>query len=424
MGFFGNEQFIATLPLGISFYTFTQIGFLIDQFQGSKKESKIINYSFFVTFFPSVTSGPILEFDSIRGQIIKLKEKVFNIDLFTRGFCLLLIGLFKKVILAAYAATISNAVYSAIDGKVLINSLEAWLGAISYSLQLYFDFSGYTDIAIGIGWMIGINLPWNFNSPYKASNIVEFWRRWHMSLSNWLNNYIFEPINYSITKKVKNTSFSKNAGLIGYLVGTLLTMSLCGLWHGATSNFILWGLFHVVLIFINRFWNIFFSYRNNSGTSKGIKAINLLGNRLLTFIFVTFSWVLFRSIDFDSTMGMWKAMVGINGIYVPEILLNKFDALGSFPFSSNKNYLFTESIQTIFFILSLLLAIVFLLPNSKEIMTNSCSELKIPVVNKVAKILKLDNGWNPSISWIILMSIMLIALFTWSKVPDFLYFNF
>jgi alginate O-acetyltransferase complex protein AlgI len=239
MGFFGNEQFIATLPLGISFYTFTQIGFLIDQFQGSKKETKIINYSFFVTFFPSVTSGPILEFDSIRGQIIKLKEKVFNIDLFTRGFCLLLIGLFKKVILAAYAATISNAVYSAIDGKVLINSLEAWLGAISYSLQLYFDFSGYTDIAIGIGWMIGINLPWNFNSPYKASNIVEFWRRWHMSLSNWLNNYIFEPINYSITKKVKNTSFSKNAGLIGYLVGTLLTMSLCGLWHGATSNFIL-----------------------------------------------------------------------------------------------------------------------------------------------------------------------------------------
>lgn len=429
---FGDGKSLSyTLPLGVSFYSFTQMGYLFDQFEGAKPEKKLINYSLFVSFFSTISSGPIIQNEDVGKQLRELTFKKFSIEKITRGFSLVLIGLFKKVILADYVASIGNSVYNAIDHKIGINSFEAWIGAISYSLQLYFDFSGYSDIAIGIGWMIGINLPWNFNSPYQAVNIVDFWRRWHMSLSTWLNNYVFEPVNYAVTKKLKSVSFlSKNIGLWGYLIGTFTTMFLCGLWHGATPNFILWGLFHIALIFTNRFWNMGKSHFGFKSTTRDQSKLTAWTNRLITFICVTFGWVLFRSVDLGSTARMWSAMIGGNGFYVPEAIANKLGVAvnnGSpsfFHLTSVSHYVFTDPILNIMITLILLLFIVFFLPNSREVMSNQCKILDYPYLRNIAKFLKIENGWQPSFVWLLIMSVMTISLVTWNKVSEFLYFNF
>ncbi len=429
--FIGNHNINSySLPLGISFYSFTQMGYLFDQFEGEKPEKKLINYSLFVSFFPSVSSGPIIQNDDVGKQLRQLTFKQFNIEKITRGFCLLLIGLFKKVILADSVANIANEVYRAVNAKVNINSLEAWIGAVSYSLQLYFDFSGYSDIAIGLAWMIGINLPWNFNSPYKAVNIVDFWRRWHISLSNWLNNYVFEPINYGYTKKAKSIPFlSKTSGLGGYLLGTFVTMFLCGLWHGATLNFILWGLFHVVLIFANRFWNMFKARPGLKSDSKNQSSAAIWSSRLLTFVSVTFAWVLFRTTNLGSAINMWKAMIGGNGFYISEAFAKRFGIVINNPgfkfhFTSLSHPIFTESMFAIAVNLFLLLLVVFLLPNSREIMCNQCKVPRSLFVKKIAKFFTVENGWRPSYVWLLIMSVMTISLVTWNKVAEFLYFNF
>lgn len=425
----GGDSMGLGLPLGISFYSFTQLGYLFDLYEGAKPEKKLMNYSLFVSFFPTVSSGPILQQEDVGEQLQKLSFKKYNIERITRGFCLVLIGMFKKVILADYAASLANPVYLALQNKIHIHSLEAWIGALGYSLQLYFDFSGYSDIAVGLGWMIGINFPWNFNSPYKAVNIVDFWRRWHMSLSTWLNNYVFEPVNYAVTKRMKSVAFFKNnIGLWGYLIGTFVTMFLCGLWHGATVNFVLWGLFHVALIFGNRFYNM-------GRAALGFKTVNKTAgirvwtNRLITFICVTFGWVLFRSATLGETGAMWHAMIGGNGIYLPDAIANKLglplDIKGTMGhFTSVNHYVFTDSLIGIMINLLLLLGIVFFLPNSREVMTNTCKIMDVRYLRNVARFLTIHEGWKPSFVWLLIMSVMTISLVTWNKVAEFLYFNF
>ena len=421
---FNKLKTFSTLPLGISFYTFTQIGFLIDQYQGSKTETSLIKYSLYVSFFPSISSGPIVVYDSIRSQFSKISVFSFKIDTFTRAFCLLLIGMFKKVILSDYVGTLANSVFDAVQSGVIINNIEAWIGSIGFTLQLYFDFSGYSDIAIAIAMMIGINLPSNFNSPYKAKSIIEFWRRWHMSLSNWLNNYIFEPVNYLAIKKINSKkSLIKNPGLIAYGIGTLITMSLCGLWHGTSLNFIIWGVLNALLIILNRIWNIYFELNKHTKTN----IFKTLFYQILTFITLNFCWVLFRSSNFISTIKMWEAMVGSNGLYIPDFLYNKIGHIDFFPLTSKLNHLFInsrDSLLSIFINLSLLLVLVFFLPNSKEVIKNECQPIKNKYLYKVAKTLKLDNGWNLSFSWLVIMSFLLVSIFTWSKINSFLYFNF
>jgi D-alanyl-lipoteichoic acid acyltransferase DltB (MBOAT superfamily) len=425
-----NGDHNVALPLGVSFYSFTQMGYLFDQYDGATPEKKLINYSLFVGLFPAVSSGPIVQHDDVGRQLNQLSFQKFNIEKITRGFCLLLIGMFKKVILADYAATLSNEAYRAIANGVAINSFEAWIGAISYSLQLYFDFSGYSDIAVGLGWMIGINFPWNFNSPYKAENIVDFWRRWHISLSTWLNNYVFEPINYAVTKKVKTIAVldKSNIGLWGYLTGTFVTMFLCGLWHGATLNFVLWGLLHVALIFSNRFWNMFKAATGRQHITNNYSTIHSWTNRLITFVCVTFAWVLFRSVDLNSTLQMWRAMVGMNGVFVPPAVASKLGLTldnndGLLMFTSTYHSIFSIPVSGILVNLGLLLIIIFLLPNSREIMNNQCRPVN-GYLKRIAKFLTLENGWKPSIVWLLIMSVMTISLVTWNKMAEFLYFNF
>ncbi|MFD0749643.1 MBOAT family O-acyltransferase [Mucilaginibacter calamicampi] len=420
----GNLGF--SLPLGISFYSFAQMGYLFDIYEGSKPEEKLGTYALFAGFFPTVTSGPIMQYDHEGKQLQKLTIDKLNIERTTRGICLILIGLTKKVIFADTAAEIADVVFSAAHQHVAINFYEAWVGATAYSLQLYFDFSGYSDIAIGLGWILGINITWNFDSPYKATSIVDFWRRWHISLSNWLNNYVFEPINYGFNKKARSYKFlSKNVGLYGYLVGTFVTMFICGLWHGATVNFILWGLFHTALIFINRFWGIFKKGLPENWSKPFTMELNWL-NRLITFVSVSFGWVLFRSVDISSSLTMWRGMTGLNGFYVPAAIVSKLhlSSLQNFINLTTVNHDVLGPILTVCITLALLLFIAMGLPNSREIMCNQYKAPKSRILNLLVNVLRIGDGWRPSYVWLIIMSFMTISLVTWDKLAKFLYFNF
>ena len=231
------------LPLGISFFTFTQIAFLVDAYRGDVKESNFIHYGLFVTYFPHLIAGPVLHHKEMMPQFALPVTYRPNLENFSVGLTLFTIGLFKKVILADGISPYANLVFNAADHGTKILFTEAWGGALAYTFQLYFDFSGYTDMALGISCLFGVKLPINFNSPYKAVNIIDFWRRWHITLSRFLRDYLYFPLGGN-----RKGPFRRYANLIA-------TMVLGGLWHGAGWTFILWGTLHGCYLIINHAWH-------------------------------------------------------------------------------------------------------------------------------------------------------------------------
>ena len=221
------------LPLGISFFTFTQTAFLIDSFRGETQKYSFLNYTLFVTVFPHLIAGPILYHKDMIPQFSRLRNFVFLHKNFTMGLGFFIIGLFKKIIIAD---TLSPWVKIAFSHAQNLTLIDAWLGAVSYTFQLYFDFSGYSDMAIGLGLMFNFHLPINFNSPYKSKSIIEFWRRWHMTLSVFLKNYLYIPLGGNKSGELKRTR------------NLIITMFLGGLWHGAGWTFIIWGSLHGIYL--------------------------------------------------------------------------------------------------------------------------------------------------------------------------------
>lgn len=277
------------LPLGISFFTITQIAFLVDCYEGLVEDRKLLSYSLFVTFFPHLLAGPILHHKEMMPQFEAVRNKVLNYKNLSHGFFLFFIGLFKKVIIAD---ELSKTVKSGFDSATNLNMVEAWATSLSYTFQLYFDFSGYSDMAIGVGLMFNILLPVNFNSPYKATNIIDFWKRWHMSLTNFITTYLYSPIMRSFRK----ITFAKS------MIATFVAMFIAGIWHGAGWTFILWGTFHGIALVVNHLWK------------KQKLAIPRTLGWLLTFGFVNASFVLFRAKDLASAGKVLKGMIGVNGI--------------------------------------------------------------------------------------------------------------
>nr|WP_297496400.1 MBOAT family protein [Ferrovum sp.] len=220
------------LPLGISFFTFTQIAFLVDAYRGDVKESNFIHYGLFVTYFPHLIAGPVLHHKEMMPQFAHPITYRPHWENFSVGLTLFTIGLFKKVILADGIAPYANLVFNAADHGTQILFTEAWGGALAYTFQLYFDFSGYTDMALGISCLFGVKLPINFDSPYKSVNIIDFWRRWHITLSRFLRDYLYFPLGGN-----RKGPFRRYANLMA-------TMVLGGLWHGAGWTFIIWGTLH------------------------------------------------------------------------------------------------------------------------------------------------------------------------------------
>lgn len=269
------------LPLGISFFTFTQIAFLVDAYQEKIKELNLLNYSLFVTFFPHLLAGPIIHHSEMMPQFSDTSNKILNYRNLVIGLMVFSIGLFKKVCIADILAEWVNNGYTRYE---YLSSLEAWLLSFSYTFQLYFDFSGYTDMAIGCSLMLNIKLPENFNSPYKAINIQDFWRRWHMTLSRWLRNYIYIPLGGN-----RNSEIVTHCNLI-------FTFLIGGFWHGAGWTYIIWGLLHGFAISVHRVWK-----KVNIQLPKII-------SWLLTLLFINFTWIFFRAESLSQACVLLKKM--------------------------------------------------------------------------------------------------------------------
>jgi len=277
------------LPLGISFFTITQIAFLVDCYEGLVEDRKLLSYSLFVTFFPHLLAGPILHHKEMMPQFDSVRNKVLNYRNLSHGLFIFFIGLFKKVIVAD---ELSKTVKAGFDVAPSLNMVEAWVASLSYTFQLYFDFSGYSDMAIGVGLMFNIILPVNFNSPYKAANIIDFWKRWHMSLTNFITTYLYSPI----LRACRNRTFAKS------MMATFLAMFIAGVWHGAGWTFILWGALHGGALVLNHYWK-----KRKTPMPKAL-------GWLLTFGFVNVSFVLFRGKSMDDALKVLKGMVGMNGV--------------------------------------------------------------------------------------------------------------
>lgn len=277
------------LPLGISFFTFQQIGFIVDTYRGEVRECGLFSYALFVSFFPQLIAGPIVKQSEMLPQFAHITEKKADWEKIYKGFMLLIAGLFKKVILAD---TFGAGVDYGYANIALLGRMDAVFVIIAYSLQLYFDFSGYCDMARGIGAMLGLEIPVNFLSPYKSRNIVDFWKRWHITLNRFFTAYVYIPLGGN--RKGKGRMY----------VNFLIVFFLSGLWHGAGWNFIVWGMMHGVLYVVTRWW----MERHGSGSGKKenmtkvsisciLRKFMTIMSKICLFLYVSIAWVYFRAKD-------------------------------------------------------------------------------------------------------------------------------
>lgn len=315
------------LPLGISFFTFQQISFLIDIYRGKSLKYDFLSYCLFVTFFPQLVAGPIVLPNEMLPQFHDKANGNINYKNLNKGLYLLAIGLAKKIIIADSISTFADVGF---DTMASLTMFEAWLTSLSYTMQLYFDFSGYCDIAMGVGLMFNIKLPQNFNSPYKSTNIRDFWRRWHITLGRFLTNYIYIPLGGSRVGEGKT------------LRNLLIIFIISGIWHGAGWNFILWGLLHGIAIVIHRTW-----------CNKGYSMNKFIG-WILTFNLVNILWVFFRATTFNDAIKIITSMYNFKTMFL----------MLSAQFRTSTVTLFGNPVTALFLLIAM--GTSFLLPNPYE----------------------------------------------------------
>lgn len=289
---FGSEIVLKELllPLAISFYTFQQIAYLVDSYRLETKEYNFLNYGLFVSFFPQLIAGPIVHHGQVMSQFTDKKNYRIQYENISKGLLVFAIGLFKKVGIADTFAAWANTGYSDVES---LTFLDSWFTTLSYTLQLYFDFSGYSDMAIGLALLFNIRLPINFNSPYKARDIQDFWRRWHITLSHFLTAYIYIPLG------------GNRKGPRRTYLNIFIIFLVSGIWHGAGWTFLIWGVMHGVASIVCRYWKL-----------AGHK-MNGIAAWATTFLFVHLAWVFFRALTLEDAMTVLKAMFGFNGFYFP-----------------------------------------------------------------------------------------------------------
>lgn len=316
------------LPLAISFFTFQQIAFLADSYDGIAEEPKLLNYGLFITFFPHLIAGPITHHREMMPQFDKPEILKPRLDSFSLGTTVFLIGLFKKVVIADGIATYARPVFDAAAEGVAPTLLEAWGGALAYAMQMYFDFSGYSDMAVGLGLLFGISLPLNFASPYKAASIIEYWQRWHMTLTRFLTAYIYNPMVLALTRRrlatrrsvVRPGRTDLSAFVMLVAIPTLITMLISGFWHGAGWQFIAFGLLHGLFLTVNHAWRVIKKQRGWS--VPGPQILRHAGSVLLTFLCATVALVFFRAADLPTGLRLVAGMVGANGVVLPNDVMN------------------------------------------------------------------------------------------------------
>lgn len=379
----GSEYTIKAivLPLGISFFTFTQIAFLVDSFMGKAKEYDFINYTLFVTFFPHLIAGPILHHGEMMPQFKDKNNNRINYKNVICGLMIFSIGLIKKVIVADTFATFAERGYT--QGYVY-DFYNSWATSLSYTFQLYFDFSGYCDMAIGAALLFNVMLPINFNSPYKALDIQDFWRRWHITLGRYLRDYVYIPLGGNKVSPFRN-----------YL-NLFVTFTIAGLWHGASWMFVLWGAMHGLALIIHRVWKY-----------AGLTMPKYLA-WFTTFMFVNISWIFFRSPNLDTATDIIKNMLDISksmDVSLPSIPTTDLSRYGLFSGWVAQHISFGIAAYISIFAMSLLALVICSQKNSQEIALNGKS------------------GYIKVVSLALLSSIS-VYFTLHSESAVFLYFNF
>jgi D-alanyl-lipoteichoic acid acyltransferase DltB (MBOAT superfamily) len=400
------------LPLAISFFTFQQITYLVDTSRGLASKYGFLHYALFVTFFPQLIAGPIVHHSEMMPQFMRTDLCILRYRNLAIGITIFGLGLFKKVIIADNVAVFGSPVFDAANAGATLTFFEAWGGALAYTFQLYFDFSGYSDMAIGLARMFGIRLPLNFNSPYKAENIVEFWRRWHMTLSRFLRDYLYIPLG------------GNRKGATRRYINLMTTMLLGGLWHGAGWTFVAWGGLHGIYLVTNHAWH---RIKRAVFNQRSFGVAGFWAARLLTFLAVIIGWVFFRAESFDGATRILTGMGGFNGFLVPfgykEALGPVGDALASWGWRfEGGGGLFRGSTQVIW--LTVLLWAIWALPNTQEIMARYRPAYEHVSVDRRG-LLNRIMCWRPQIRYAAITALLLIiSLLSLRQVSEFLYFQF
>jgi alginate O-acetyltransferase complex protein AlgI len=378
------------LPLGISFFTFTQIAYLVDVSQGVVCEYAVGDFLLFVTFFPHLIAGPIIHHSQMMPQFAQLKTYRFDWNNLAVGLGLLSMGLFKKVVIADGMVDSVTKVFNAAAANQGLYPRDAWAGVLAYTFQIYFDFSGYSDMAIALAMMFGIVLPQNFNSPYKAQNLADFWRRWHMTLSRFLRDYLYIPLG------------GNRRGKLRRYMNLILTMLLGGLWHGAAWTFVLWGLFHGIGLAVYHGWQTFWSKLHPDRTLWPVWLSTWAG-RAVTMLFVVVGWAFFRSANITTTQHICATMFGVGTA----------PAVGAPLLIKSKIWLW----------LGILVPFVWCLPNTTEIMGHHLTPAQPAEGAACAK--RRWFQWKKTLPWAYATGLLLAAsILGLSHVGEFLYYNF
>ncbi len=394
------------LPIGISFFTFTQIAFLVDAYQGRAKEYRFSHYLLFVTYFPHLIAGPILHHGEMMPQFSAAQTYRWSYENFAVGTAIFVIGLAKKVLVADNLAPYVADVFDATAAPSL---LIAWGGVLAYAFQLYFDFSGYCDMAIGLSRLFGVRLPLNFDSPYKAPNITEFWRRWHMTLSRFLRDYLYIPLG------------GNRKGPSRRAANLMVTMLLGGLWHGAGWNFVIWGGLHGLYLVVHHTWASVVQRMRIpiAGTGAG----RILATAL-TFLAVCLAWVFFRAKDLQSATALLAGMGGAAGVGLPEAIVTSAEFLGR-PLHALGVRLYAGGgarfLQMWAGIVGAAL-IVFWMPNTQQIMA-----FYAPALGAEPPEPSSGTGWRwrPRATWAAALAVLgAFCLLSLNRPSEFLYFQF
>ncbi len=427
LGLTGLHEFSILLPLGISFFTFTQIGYLVDVQQDVVKDRSPLNYILFVTFFPHLIAGPILHNREIMPQFAQEQTYRFSIENITVGSVIFVIGLAKKCLLAD---PIAGQVAAGFSAPAHLTLTGAWLLMLTYAVQLYFDFSGYTDMAIGIARMFNIRFPVNFNSPYKASCIIDFWQRWHMTLTRLLTLYLFNPLALAVARRRTAHGLPIDRKAQGQPLAFLemiafpvfITMGLAGIWHGAGLKFLIFGLLHGSYLTANHAWRVL---------RPGLKAkpgkLEHFGNWLLTMVAMLVALVFFRAPTMETAFNTLGAMAGAHGlgdIGLPAGLFAKSGPLGMI-WAQHGSAASTAGLKSIESIvqtgkIGLLWLIVLVMPNSQQILCRYQ-----PVLGHVTPAPFKRLAWRPTATWATAIGVVgAIAVMAIAGTTDFVYFEF
>jgi alginate O-acetyltransferase complex protein AlgI len=417
------------LPLGISFFTFTQIGYLVDCYNGKGGELDTVRYAAFVTLFPHLIAGPILHIRDIGPQLLNpdtFRIRFSNLSIGTTYF---IIGLAKKTLLADPLAGVVAIGFAHPNSFQMFTS---WSYALAYSLQLYFDFSGYSDMAIGLAYMFGIRFPINFNSPYKATSIIDFWQRWHITLTRYLMQLLYNPLALHIMhlrkRAGKGTSRADNQTIGGFssqiMTPVFFTMTLAGIWHGAGLQYLVFGVMHAAYLTINHAWRIFGrpeAPKGRGATACAGAAVCKVG---VTYAAVVASQVMFRASSVSAAGQLMAGMIGMHGIDpvpVPGTVLMALKRLGPIHayLTQSHHFLAVPTADSMPAPASLLLSyfIVWAMPNSQSIMARFSPALTAGTPQWFS--------WRPNLAWAMALGVLLaVCLMSLQQTKVFLYFQF